>query len=97
MFISKRSNRFYYLFYFDDLGRRHKVSTGSKTKSDALKFLRQFDAHASDKDRAVERVSLRDFNRAYLDYASTRHSPKYNESIRTSLRRFIAAVGDAIS
>ena len=94
MFISKRSNRFYYLFYFDESGKRHKVSTGSKTRSDALKFLQKFDPQASDKDRAVEHISLTDFTRAYLEYASTRHSPKYTESIRTSLRRFIAAVGD---
>jgi hypothetical protein len=42
MFLSKRSNGSYYLFYFDDLGKRHKVSTHSTRKSDALKFLQAY-------------------------------------------------------
>lgn len=36
MFLSKRANGSYYLFYFDDLGKRHKVSPHYTRKSDAL-------------------------------------------------------------
>jgi hypothetical protein len=39
MFLSERSNGVWYLWFDDELGRRHKVSTHCNLKSDALKFL----------------------------------------------------------
>jgi len=42
MFLSRRSNGIYYLCYVDGLGKKHKTSTGSTRKAEALKFLQQF-------------------------------------------------------
>ena len=42
MFLSKRSNGLFYLWYKDKAGKRHKVSTGCKRISDTLKFLHSF-------------------------------------------------------
>ena len=53
MFLSKRSNGIYYLWYFDDSGKRHKVSTGCQLKSDALKFVQRFKADLTPVWRSV--------------------------------------------
>lgn len=43
MFLSKRQNGIYYIFYSDCItGKRKKITTKSKKKSDALKFLMDF-------------------------------------------------------
>jgi hypothetical protein len=41
MFLSKR-NGVYYLFFRDEHGVRHNVSTRCRIKSDALRFLQSF-------------------------------------------------------
>ena len=45
MFLSKRSNGICYLFYFDDQGRRHKISTHVATKSEAQALVRNHKAN----------------------------------------------------
>jgi len=94
VFISKRSNHYYYLFYFDELGKRYKVSTGSKTKSEALRFLRVFNAKTTVKQPVLPRVTLEEFSKQYLAFSAARHSAKYQESIKTSLRCLQAATGN---
>ena len=42
MFLSKRG-QVYYVWCTDDLGRKKKISTGCHRKSEALKFLRDFE------------------------------------------------------
>ena len=42
MFLSKRSNGLYYVWFFDRDGKRQKVSTGTKLKQEATKFLVEF-------------------------------------------------------
>jgi site-specific recombinase XerD len=42
MFLFKRSNGFYYLYFIDDAGRRKCISTKAKYKPDALRFLTDF-------------------------------------------------------
>ena len=43
MFISKRKNGYYYIFYNDpDTGKRKSSSTNRKNKKDALEFLQKF-------------------------------------------------------
>lgn len=42
MFLSKLSNGYYHLYYFQENGKKTKVSTGTKCKKDAQKFLNSF-------------------------------------------------------
>jgi hypothetical protein len=42
MFLAKRCNGIYSLWYDDELDGRHKVSTACRLKSEALKFLQTF-------------------------------------------------------
>jgi len=51
MFLSKRTNGYYYIFYDDDSGKRQAVSTKSKLRSEALKFLTQFRKESNHKSK----------------------------------------------
>lgn len=88
MFLSKRG-KIYYLFYFDEANRRHKVSTRCRRKADALRFLQQFRQQKSLKPKL-----LSDFVEEYLAYSSTLHRLKTQESFRTSFRQFLHVIGD---
>jgi integrase len=94
MFLSKQRNSLYYLFYDDDLGKRHKVSTHAKNKSDALKFLQGFTEREHEQRVKLRRLSLSDFTEDYLLYSSGVHTMKSQESAGTSLREFLRLVGD---
>ena len=88
MFLSKRG-RIYYLFFFDENGSRHKVSTGCRRKSDALRFLQKYRQQARTKSKL-----LSVFFEEFLDYSATVHRPKTQESFRTAFRQFLRLVGD---
>ncbi len=45
MFLSKRNNGIYYIFYDTPEGKRVKVSTKARTKKETLKFLSNFSKH----------------------------------------------------
>jgi len=93
MFLSKRCNGIYYLWFDDELGRRHKVSTRCTLKSDALKFLQHFRQSEQERKVKLQRVSLSQFVRTYLSYSSNVLSVKSRESVTTSLREFLRIVG----
>lgn len=95
MHISKRSNGIYYLWFTDELGRKKKISTGSSSKSDALKFFRSFTTPTRDRlQRHLSPVSLSRFAAIYLDYARSRYSRSYCENIGTSLSGLQKVLGD---
>ncbi len=94
VFLSKRSHGVYYLYYLDDLGKRHKVSTHCKRKSDALKFIQQYKLSEGQKKAKLQRVLLSQFGESFLSHSRNIHRPKTQESIRTSLREFQRVVGD---
>lgn len=94
MFLSKRSNGIYYLWHYDDLGNVHKVSTGSSSKSDALRFLRTFKQSDHLKKTQLERRSFSAFYEDYLDYSRSVHTPKTRRSAGIALREFQRFVGE---
>jgi len=94
MFLSKLPNGVYYIFFFDELGNRHKVSTRCKLKSDALRFLQQFRQSEHERKVKLQRVSLTQFSDDYLKCSRTVLAPKSQESACTSLREFVRIVGD---
>jgi site-specific recombinase XerD len=93
MFLSKR-NHIYYLCYEDDDGRKRKISTKARYKSDALKFLRTFDERREEIRRL--RIYLSGFIEDAVRYAETTLTPATAKLYRHSLRNFKEVFGDVL-
>lgn len=91
MFLSKAPSGIYYLWYKDDRGRRQKVSTRSKHKTDALKFVQTFKA---DQEEKIQPKTLSAFTGEFLTYAKATFSPGTVDLYRRSLRYFLQITGD---
>jgi integrase len=73
MYLSRRSKGVYYLWYKDDAGRKHKVSTHTTLKSEANQFLREFKVT---RVRSARSMRLSEFVAEFLTFAGTTYSPK---------------------
>ena len=85
MFLSKHKNGFYHVYYYNKFGRRTTISTKSKTKSGALKFLTEFKEKL--KKRESEKtipITMRKFFFDYLVYSELSHSRKTVLSQKTT-------------
>ncbi len=70
MFLSKTSSGIYYLFFNDVNGNRCKVSTQSRLKSDATKFLQSFKLSEYKQKQKAQNRPLDEFTVEYLTYAT---------------------------
>jgi hypothetical protein len=62
MFIFKRGNGYYYAVYDGDNGKRKQISTSTKNKSEALKFLTNLNGEIKRrKDLGFTPITLKDF------------------------------------
>ena len=77
MFLSKRPNGYYYVFYETPSGKRNSVSTKSKNKSDALKFLSEFQKNL--RVASENEVTIIDLKTFSFDYLS---SPKNSTDLK---------------
>lgn len=83
MYLFKRG-AIYQLEFFDEQENRIKrVSTKSKTKPEALKFLTDFKGQLSCK-HSFKYISLNQFRDEYLEYVSTCLTKNYHKSINVS-------------
>lgn len=95
MFLSKRSNGIYYIHYFQENGKRTCVSTKSKTKSEALKFLSDFQRELSKKKLAgVIFKTITQFRLEYIRYSESIHRPKTTLRVKGILKEFAIFCGD---
>jgi integrase len=94
MFLSKRSNRIYYLWYRDGFGKKRKVSTRARRKTDALKFLQSFRESERRRTIRLNHTLLSDFTKEFLAYSKDVHRPKTQEMFRTALRALLDSAGD---
>ncbi|MDI6766027.1 MAG: tyrosine-type recombinase/integrase [Bacteroidota bacterium] len=94
MFLSKRSNGIYYLWYIDEGGKKQKISTGCKLKSNALKFLRDFKENEMKRRTFLKLKTLNEFYIDYQEYSKSVHTIKTQKSIENAFREFIRIVGD---
>jgi site-specific recombinase XerD len=94
MFLSKHSNGIWYLFYTNKSGKRAKVSTRRKYKSDALKFLQSFkhDEHA--RRQNAKRKLCSEFFEEFKVYAETNFSKSTVFIYKYALRQFFEIIGD---
>ncbi len=94
MFLSKRSNGIYYLWYVDEVGYKHKVSTRCNRRTDALQFIREFKEGERTRQAKLKRATLSQFLYDFTEYSRGIHTPNTTETYRTALREFRNVVGD---
>jgi site-specific recombinase XerD len=93
MYLTK-SNRspYYQIVYFVDR-KRCSISTKKKLKSEALKFLQEYQ-DTVDKPILVENLLLSEFQEKYLNYVDGLRSTSYIKSIRLSFKMLCTQLGD---
>ena len=94
MFLSKRTNGIYYLWYKDGFGHRRKVSTRARRKADALRFLQSFRDSEGRRTGRISSTLLSTFTKEFLAYSKDVHRPKTQEMFRTALRALLESTGD---
>ena len=93
MFLSKRGST-WYLYFRDSSGQRQKVSTHTRVKSEATKFLVAFKRDAWERQTKVRHISLSDFRTEILSYSRGAHRPKTTAAYSTALSEFLKYRGD---
>ncbi len=92
MFLSKRSG-VYHLFYEDETGKRRSCSTHSRTKPEAMKFFREFDAERARQSALLKPISIEEFTKEFIRFSAGIHTPKTVDANRTALNEFGRIVG----
>jgi integrase len=83
MFLFKRRG-FYYLEYFDEVeNRKKRVSTKSRLKPDALKFLIEFKEKLSTRNK-TKYISLKEFKEEYCNFLEKTHTKSYLADVETT-------------
>lgn len=89
MTISKRSNGYYYIFYFKPNGKRTCISTGTKLKNEALKFLSEFQDEIKKRKLLItNQKTILEFRWEYAKYSESVHRPKTTIRVNSILREF---------
>jgi len=94
MFLSKRSNGVYYLWYTDESGKKCKGSTKTCSKSEVQRFLRNFIRNGKQQKSRLSAIPLSLFQAEFLTYSASTHSPKTRRAFLTAFREFTRIVGD---
>jgi len=93
MFIFKRKG-IYYLEYFDELeNRKRRVSTKSRLKPDALKFLTQFNQKFNER-KIARYISIKDFRQEYIEYLEQSHTKSYISLAKTAFKVLVNYTGN---
>ncbi len=93
MFLSKRSNGIYYLWY-ECGGERKKVSTKATHKSQAIAFLKSFSIEQTKQRQLVKEIPLSEFMAQYLEHSKTVHRPNTTLTARSTLNEFVRIIGN---
>lgn len=97
MFLSKRPNGIYYLYYKNSKGKRFCVSTKSKLKREALKFLMYYRAELEERtNRKIIPITLNKFRFEFLKHSEAIHSPKTTKTFVTTFKYILEFFGDPI-
>lgn len=94
MFLSK-CRGVYYLFFKDEKGVRHKVSTASRKKPEALQFLRDFKREEYEAKKKLETVTFSELVNQYASYSSSVHTAKTFSTYQTAFREWLRVEGDS--
>lgn len=91
MFLSRRSNGLYYLWFEDEFGKRRKVSTRTTLKSEANEFLRTFRRESAVKAKPKR---LSEFTKEFLAYTESTYSVATHDIYRRVLGLLEKQVGE---
>ena len=95
MFLSKRPNGYYYIFYDKPDGKRLCVSTKAKKKSDAQKFLNDFQNNLRiASESKVIFTDLKTFSSEYLKFSEKFHTTKTHYMLRIIFDQFEEHLGN---
>lgn len=95
MNLSKHSNGFYYIYFIQDNGKRNSISTRTKIKAEALKFLSDFKKEFEKRKlQKLISVSLNEYCERFLSYSQTIHTSKTQKAYRSTLDYFKAFLGN---
>jgi integrase len=97
MFLSKHKNGFYYVIYDTLEGKRSRISTKCKLKSEAHKYLAEFAKQLEEKNaRKHAHIDLRSFTYKYFRYSESTHSRKTTDSYAWIFKEFINFLGNPL-
>jgi site-specific recombinase XerD len=87
MFLSKRPNGIYYLYYKNNKGKRYCVSTKSKLKREALKFLTNFQSELEERvSRKIIPITLSKFRFEFLKHSEAIHTSNTTTTFVTTFK-----------
>jgi len=97
MYLSKRSNGNYYIYFMQPNGKRSCISTKTRIKTEALKFLSQFTYELKERaNKKLNSVNLKQFFFEFLKYSESIHSLNHTKSLRTTFNSFNAYLGNIL-
>ncbi|UCH64584.1 MAG: site-specific integrase [Ignavibacterium sp.] len=95
MFLSKHKNGYYYLYYIDVNKKRKIISTRSKTKSEANKFLSKFSLELKDRlDRKTIPINFKKMIFEFLKYSESVHSYNHTITLKSAFKEMLKYYGD---
>lgn len=96
MFLSKVRGT-YYIFFRDENGIRHKASTHSRNKADAIRFVQEFKwkriEPSAPKDK-LKQIQISIFINEYFEYAKSVLTAKTISTYELAFKEFIRVEGD---
>ncbi|WKZ69168.1 MAG: tyrosine-type recombinase/integrase [Melioribacteraceae bacterium] len=93
MFIFKRGNVYHVEFLDPIQNKIRRISSGSKLKSEAIKFASNLEAELT-KPKETRAIKFSTFKKEYTAYAEHRYTESYIRSIDLSFRQLINYFGD---
>lgn len=97
MFLSKRPNGYYYIFYDKSDGKRYCVSTKAKKKSNALKFLSEFQNNLRlASESKVIPIDLKKFSFDYQKFSEKFHTAKTHYMVKIIFDQFEEHLGNPV-
>lgn len=95
--LSKRSNGFYYVYYNSPSGKRNSISTRTKYKAEANKFLTNFKEELKRRnEEKLISINLSEFKTEFINYSKTVHTVKTVKGYNLSLKFLSEYLGDVL-
>lgn len=92
MYLTKRSNGIYHIQFLKLDGKPTTITTGTKSKKDALKFLQKFQIE----NKRKPEFFLNDIKQKFLIHSESIHSPKTSKDYKFTLKKFLQFTGNII-
>lgn len=87
MYLSKRNNGFYYVYYYQPSGKRTCISTKTRLKVEAIKFLSNFKEEIEQKRiEKLRPVSLKEYCNQFISYSKNIHTVKTHKGYVNALK-----------